>query len=805
MLILLSLACQDGDDLSQPVTIADDCSADGPPAFTAGAAIRIVTDDVGVPHAYAQDDADLMYAAGWLQGRWRLGEIERNRKATRGTLAASEGEGQVVSDLVARLVDFPALACPTLRKIQADRPDDAALADAFVAGLNRARDDVASGALDAPVGVDPAALPEPFTTLDMLAMGKRVSLGYSNQLDYDLLNTITAAVMSDYEALPIYQPAVPRFVEADASPAGPPAPTGDPRLRADVDVHELGARLHALADLHTPDRGSNNWVVSGEYTEDGRPLLANDPHSHLQDPSRFMAYHLDSRSAGGSFDVAGFAFPGVPAVQLGHTRELAWAATTAFADAIDLYDVPVDGDTATIGGETYAVETEEITIQVRLDDGTIEERPFSLRRIPGQGVLLNDEILPIAKNVLADGELLLRWVGFDIVDTALFQYFDLGRAATLDDFRAAIEQEQYGMQNWIGATPTGWTYTTHGQIPVRGGIPSRVMDGTDPDQLWTGAYVDVEALPHVDGDRPYLVSANNDPLGNTADNDPLDDDIYYGSWFDPGFRADRISTELEARMADHKLDLDDMMAVQTDVHSPLAEVMVPRLVATAATIETDEALADWRGRDDITSAVTRLGAWNGNLDADSREAALYRTWLAFLEERILSSDLSILFEEIENASPVTTSKLLALAYSEDNESLLDGQADTAMISALDDALTWLGERGDPTWGEIHVHELDSLFGEDSQFSTGGDETCVNVAKGGWLQDGELTDTSVSWEGAIFRQVTRFGDDGVPETWFNVPGGEASSTADWLSGTYRYFPFRAEEVEAAAVSEITLTP
>lgn len=788
-MLLLLAACAPSDAEESPPSAAG-CDRSVPSQELAGEA-RIRWDDLGVPHVYAASDADLFFASGWLQGAMRLGEIQYNRRAATGSLAAKWGEDAVGSDLVARAFDFEGLACASLAQMREDRPEDSALADAFVAGLNRAQEEIAAGTLPAPAGWEADAAP--FSTLDVLTMGKRVSLGYSNQLDFDLLNTLSEALLVDYPDVPIYQPAVAAFVTAD-SPLGPP-------VRCGVEVGEVGERLRALAELHTPDRASNNWVVSGEYTADGRPLLANDPHSRLQDPARLLTWHLNSKDGGGNFDVVGFAFPGVPGVQLGHNDRLAWAATTAFADAIDLYDVPVEDDVALLHGEERAVSWEEVELDV-----AGELRSYRLGRIDGVGPFLPDEVLPIDKEVLADGEILVRWVGFEVVDTSLFQYLDLDRAEDLDDFRGAIDHERFGMQNWIGATEAGWAYKTHGDLPVRaGGNPAKVMDGSDPAQAWTGEWVDASLLPQVDGDRPWLTSANNDPLGVTADNDALNDSFYYGSWFDPGFRANRIGERLEELTGRGGVRLEEMMELQLDVHNELADQMIPRLVAAAARIDEDEELADWRGRSDLVEATARLEAWDRAMAVDSTEAALGRTWIAFLQYRVLQSDFSLLFEEIENASPVTMDKLLLRAYDDDNTALLDGDGQDELLRALDDALAWLGERGDPSWGELHVHQVDSIFGEDRTLTTPGDETSVNVAKGGWFQDNSLSEQNVAWEGALFRQVTRFGDDGVPELWFNVVASEAGSDEAWVAGDYAYLPFRSAEVEAATVREDVLSP
>jgi penicillin amidase len=71
----------------------------------------------------------------------------------------------------------------------------------------------------------------------------------------------------------------------------------------------------------------------------GRPIIANDPHQPLQSPNVMYAMHMNSADAGGNIDAAGFGFAGAPGVQLGHNRNVQWAATTGFADCMDLYSV----------------------------------------------------------------------------------------------------------------------------------------------------------------------------------------------------------------------------------------------------------------------------------------------------------------------------------------------------------------------------------------------------------------------------------------------------------------------------------
>ncbi|RKJ34385.1 penicillin acylase family protein, partial [Butyricicoccus sp. 1XD8-22] len=79
--------------------------------------------------------------------------------------------------------------------------------------------------------------------------------------------------------------------------------------------------------------GSNNWVISGEKTETGKPLLANDPHLSLGTPSIWYEMHLQSPEQ----NVSGVIFAGVPGIILGHNESIAWGVTNVGPDVQDLY------------------------------------------------------------------------------------------------------------------------------------------------------------------------------------------------------------------------------------------------------------------------------------------------------------------------------------------------------------------------------------------------------------------------------------------------------------------------------------
>ena len=41
--------------------------------------------------------------------------------------------------------------------------------------------------------------------------------------------------------------------------------------------------------------GSNNWVIGGKYTTTGKPLVSNDPHRPVTNPSLRYIFHLGTR------------------------------------------------------------------------------------------------------------------------------------------------------------------------------------------------------------------------------------------------------------------------------------------------------------------------------------------------------------------------------------------------------------------------------------------------------------------------------------------------------------------------------
>lgn len=74
---------------------------------------------------------------------------------------------------------------------------------------------------------------------------------------------------------------------------------------------------------------SNNWVIHGNLTSSGYPILCNDPHLQFMAPSIWILNSIHIHNATYSRNITGASFPGIPGVVLGHNDEIAWGVTNS--------------------------------------------------------------------------------------------------------------------------------------------------------------------------------------------------------------------------------------------------------------------------------------------------------------------------------------------------------------------------------------------------------------------------------------------------------------------------------------------
>jgi len=833
LLVALALcsACQESDiDPAEPVDL------DVFPGMTAPA--EIVIDTRGIPHVYAQNDLDLMFAAGYQMATDRLFQMDLVRRRALGRQAEVLGPDKVAQDEISRMFDFRRWGAANVERLREEDPYAYRMLVAWVAGVNRRIEEVHDGAAPLPYGFGAGELnylPEPWTVQEHSAVAKMLFFGNSNSLERELLATILQRNFgSIWDALEISRPAfaVATMPDEERPPASAniggaatrTRPAAPPIAAAPETIAAALGHLHRAME-HLPRTGSNNWAVDGRHTDNGRPFVAGDPHQPLQSPSLMYTQHLSSAHAEGTLDVIGWAFAGAAGIHLGHNRHVHWTATTNFADVMDIWEVPVEGATAVVGGMPLAVTERVEEIHVA---GAPSES-YVVREVPGFGVLLPADLLPIP--VAGTGHaLLLNWAGFRATAEERC-FFQMAVAEDIDQYDAAADFMEVGGFNFVAADADGITYRVSILVPDRGPpsvrpMPFTVLPGDDPVTLWD-SWLPREKLPHSrGGTRGFIATANNDPWGFTFDGDVTNDPWYYGFFYATGDRAHRITEELVRLTTTGGLTREDMQALQTDTHSSMADVLVPVLTASWGIAASDPELADLAADPDLPVLVELLGHWDRRMERDSPGALAFHVWMMMLTDETMGDDLSVLLPTILQEETPFAIKFPMLAvtgvYPRGDE-LLQGGRDRLVLQALQRTATFLRERFgaiDPAgyrWGDLHGTRFDNPFGgalDGGWVPSDGGEDTVNVSSSQFFAGTEVAERFDSVDGAIFRVVTGFREDGTPEAWANFPRGNSGDPAsphfgdtldDWLEDRYSPLPFTRAEVDAAAETVRMLEP
>jgi len=584
----------------------------------------------GVPHITAENTEALYFAVGYVHARDRLFQMDLQRRLMSGNLSAAFGERALDSDRFHRRMGFDDAAEASWEAVQGS--ESAAGVRAYTAGVNRY--------------IDARPLPLEFRLndyrptrwepTDTLLVGKLISWRLTGDFG-DLRQQVLERRLP--EAASLY----PRQLDHDSSvlgradvegASGSLDPARDaPPTAASADGPAVGD-LRGLYDAlrpyqRSPGVGSNSWVVSGEYTDSGDPILANDPHLSLTVPPVWYEQHLvidgggsgDGEAGGGeeseaSMDVRGVAFPGQPAVVIGRNEDVAWSFTNVGADQTDLYSyVRPSEDTYRYRGEVREVRRSTETVPVKGD----EDAEVTVERTV-HGPLIEREGESVA----------VAWLG--LAGTREVQAVHrLNRAGSVEEIDRAMRRFDSPTQNFLAMDDDGGTYfRLTGRYPVRTVDGERVrgdrvFDGSAGHGEWAGwepygqvdwngsGFVPYGEVPHA-FDVGYVATANQ----RTMDDPPF----YIGSsgrYADP-YRGKRIYDRIERRVGSEKpVTAAWNRDLQRDVRTAAAAQFVPHVLNA-----TDELSPRAR------LAAGTLEGWDGRMERDS-EAALY---FALFRERI---------------------------------------------------------------------------------------------------------------------------------------------------------------------------
>jgi penicillin amidase len=786
--------------------------------------VEVVRDREGVPHIFAKTTDDLYMALGFVHAQDRLWQMELQRRAGQGRLSEIFGERTFGADVFLRTLDLYGHAERSL----AGLPAAAAQAlEAYARGVN--------AYIKRPVGLIEPRLPpeflllrhqpEPWRPADSIVIIKLMALSLSMNINQEILRLTLAAhglTSAEIEDLMPLDPAdaPPRLPEiADLYPLHHPTKRAAvPGRRADgADPNDgligdlAGDPLAGLLGDLVGTGASNNWVVSGARTRSGKPLLANDPHLHLEAPSVWYLAHLALERPGAeTANAVGASLAGVPLIVLGRGDQLAWGFTNTGSDVEDIFVEKVNPNNpreylTPEGWLPFSVEEMRIAVKgarVR----TVERR--RTRHGPVlPGFYRNLDRLLAANHVAA-----LKWTALTDDDTTIAAGLFDPDVKTVADYMARMRLFVVPMQSMVVADTEGHIgLIAPGRVPVRS--PANTIAGRAPVPGWDDTYdwkgyLKFDELPREDNPNVGAIGTAN---ARMVDRDYPH--LLTHDW-DPPFRQQRIKQLIFDAADTH--DLASMRAAQTDVLSLAVARLQPLMIAAVQA----EGTAD-------PAVLNQLTVWDARMQADRPEPLIFTAWLREAMRAIYRDDLGEAFGRYFDPRALPLIRLLegratARDWCDDHTTPGHETCGAVLAAALNRALASLQARFGPDrskwrWGEAHPavseHRPFGLVGVLAPFfnvevPSGGDNYTLNRGRAEFAEEPPFANKHA----ASYRAIYDLAD--LDRSLYVQTTGQSGNAFSpfyrsfaqrWARGEYIEIPTRRETVEKTRLGTWTLTP
>ncbi|MFP3882348.1 MAG: penicillin acylase family protein [Actinomycetota bacterium] len=789
--------------------------------------VEVLRDELGVPHIYASNEHDLFFAQGFTHAQDRFWQMDFWRHIGSGRLSEMFGDSQLETDIFLRSLGFQALAEEEWESLGSPSRE---VLQSYADGVNAYLDTYSGSGISleyAILGLQNSGYEiEPWVPTDTLIWAKMMSWDLAGNFEAEIDRALLGKDLPPERVEQLY-PTIgddkPVIVESGQAATADGATVAIPEEEVVADLMAAGSiidRVHELTGGGFEGIGSNNWVVGGELTESGLPLLANDTHLGIQMPSIWYenSLHCVETTPDCRFNVVGFSFPGSPGVVIGHNAHHAWGVTNLAADTSDLFIERVNPDDP----RQYEVDGEWVDFEVRTE--TFE--------VAG-GDEVTTEILSSRHGPLIDGTYIEggAFAGSSTVDTPdqhaialswrtlepstiIDAFIGINMATSYDGFVEAAARWDIAPQNLVYADVEGnIAYHATGEIPVRAG-----GDGRYPVPGWTSEYdwvgtIPTEEMPRLlNPPQGFIVTANQPVL--RPGSSPL-----IGTDAALGYRAARIQ-EMISATSSH--DVQTMQDMQMDARDGGAETVIPYLLdadtsGDGAAAEMQELLEVWSTGDDAFQA-----------DGDSTGAAVYMAVWRHLLANLFHDELpedqwptggSRWFEVVASLLTSPTDP-----YWDDISTPETETMDQILVEAMSDAhaeLTELlgPETADWTWGDLHIARFENqslgqsgiapvewLFNRTAPLRLGGSSSLVNAV--GWDTDKSYL---VDWVPSQ-RMVADLSDHDS-STFIHTTGqsghafhGNYDSMIEmWVDGEHGPMPWTRPAVEAVAVDTMTMVP
>jgi len=698
-----------------------------------------------VPYIFADSERDAATGLGMIHAHLRLSQITFLRQISQGRMAEFLGPAAIDIDHTLRILDFGRSTPANLAALSASTLN---WLEGFVAGINHVIDHV---------NQDKRRQPEELTILGVQAERWNVSdvLSLSRLSCADFTwkvwtNLLPLRERSDWSTI---------WQNLMQQNGGPPIP-GHHRKTS-------GHTIDWLSDHFGKPGGSNSMAINPQLSDNGAAILAGDPHLPITLPNLWLMAGVHCPT----MKVAGFMLPGMPAIMVGRSPDIAWGGTSMHATSSDLFDISDLPKTA------IRQRQEHIKVRWGRDQKlTINECDW--------GPILSDAPMFGGKksspnSTKSKPRFAMRWVGHDPSDE-ISALLGAARASNFTEFRGALESFAVAGQNMLYADTSGnigQVMAAH--LPARPAKPAKDMILARSElRFWQTKITSAELPRSYNPAEGFVASANNRPSEESP--------YLISNFYSPDDRIRRLRQILGG-----DAPASALWNISQDVSSPTALPLRDAMLALVSNPNNDK--------------LKPLLAWDGVYDIDSQGALFFELSLYHFAIALHGEDALAVFTA--NWDP---RGLLRAELAKQPESKLRAAIDQAFSKAAADTAKY--ER----WGNIHrlklAHPLAALplFGRRWRFAdepiAGANETIMKSAHGFAKGKHYVRMSSNA------RHLCDMSD--IDANWFVLLGGQDGDPGSacfldqwplWQKGEMLQMPLRADTIRTLFSYSTKITP
>ncbi len=510
--------------------------------------VTIIRDNWGVPHIYGKTDADVVFGLMYAQCEDDFERVEYQYIKGLGRLSELQGERYVMSDLYARAFS------------------------------------------------DSVRLVETYESLDPWM--KELMQAFADGMNYYISQNPDKPKL-----IRRYQPWYPLTYSEGSS-------EGNTSNQTDVsgrEISEYFSAQHAMSEEHGGEsKGSNGFAVAPSKTANGNAMLVINPHVSVY---HRLEAHLISEQEGG-LDVYGAVSKGQFFVYHGFNNYCGWMHTSSGTDTQDSFLETVEQRDGRLkykfGDEWRDIETREITIPFKTDNGTADFRTYQVHYTHHGPIMAKrgEHYVSLTPLHMPEKEYQQEWLTM--------------KAKGLDDFKEVMSIRSNATNNTVYADVDGnIAYWNGNFVPRRNpDLNWRSAVTSAPENDWKGLHPLDEIIQVINPSSGYVQNCNSTPYLSAGDDSPNPGN--YPSYMTGHHHNPRAANAIRILEKENAFTPDKFRAMAYDNYLQLFDLLLPGLFEAWENLPANDSrltelsdamqlLKNWDQRAAIESEAVILG------------------------------------------------------------------------------------------------------------------------------------------------------------------------------------------------------